>query len=582
MRFTAAENPRVPKPVYHFGLSLEAGEHLAQAEWERIAGRVLDRMGLGEHQALLIAHRDTDKEHVHIVVNRVRDDDGPTWRPFRDMVAAREVVRAVEIEYQLRLTGRDQPTPDLTAGAVQEARRTGVQPLADRIREEAGHVFADATSWRDLEVGLAAYGYRIERAERGSGLVVTDGRRRTSLSQVDRNLSGPKLAARFGETFREHRERHPEPPQVQVRAGDREVAPLPGRTLHERAEALLDRLGSTRATFTRADIERAAFHEPDSHELARRALASGDLAEVGKDARGHIRYASADYLRHEARMFTAAEDLAGRASLRLDAGQVGRALDRAPRLSDEQRAAVLHATTGDDLALVVGRAGAGKTTAAATIADAYREAGYEVLGGALAGKAADTLARETGIPSRTLHSWEHAWERGQDLLHRRRVLLVDEAGMVDARQLARVLDRAAQEGAKVILVGDPDQLKPIGPGDGFRGLLEQHEPARLETIRRQAEPWQREASELLAGGRVGGGSVPIYHGADLPPRSRTRRLSCIRNTCGRRFGPVRPLRACLFERQRPPKPKAGGVSSGRFVLVRASVIPPHGRRLGFP
>jgi hypothetical protein len=45
-------------------------------------------------------------------------------------------------------------------------------------------------------------------------------------------------------------------------------------------------------------------------------------------------------------------------------------------------AVVLHAATREDLALIVGRAGAGKTTAAATVATAYREAGYEVRGGA--------------------------------------------------------------------------------------------------------------------------------------------------------------------------------------------------------
>ncbi len=181
---------------------------------------------------------------------------------------------------------------------------------------------------------------------------------------------------------------------------------------------------------------------------------------------------------------------------------VQRALDRVPHLSDEQRSAVVAATACDDLALIVGRAGAGKTTAAATIADAYREAGYQVVGGALAGKAADTLQQEAGIHSRTLHSWEYSWGRGESRLHAGSVLVVDEAGMVDARQLSRVLHHASAHRAKVILLGDPDQLKPIGPGDAFRGLLEQHAPARLETIRRHAEPWQREASENLAGGRV--------------------------------------------------------------------------------
>ena len=500
MRYTASDNPRVEEPVYHFGLSLAAGEHLTREQWEDAAGRVLRRMGLADHQAVLIAHRDTDNQHIHIVVNRI-GDDGRAWRPFRDMVHAHEAIPALEIEYDLSRTGREQAPPDLGAGTVREAMRTGVQPLANRVREEAGHVFAQATGWVDLEAGLAGLGYRLEPAERGSGLVVTDGSRRISLSKVDRSLSGPKLAARFGETFRQHRERHPEPPQVQIQEGARQREPLAGATSGERAAALIDRLTATRATFTEADIRRAAFHEPDSHALAERALDRHLTASVGRDARGVTHYASTDYLRDEAGLFHAAGELAARRDLALDPADVQRALDRAPRLSDEQRDAVLAATTRDDLALIVGRAGAGKTTTAATIADAYREAGYDVLGGALAGKAADTLQRETGIHSRTLHSWEYSWKHG-DFLDRRCVLVVDEAGMVDARQLSRVLDHAASQRAKVILIGDPDQLKPIGPGDAFRGLLEQHAPARLDTIRRQAEPWQREASADLAGGRV--------------------------------------------------------------------------------
>ena len=501
MRYAASENPRVEEPVYHFGLSLAEGEHLSREQWEEAVGRVLDRMGLADHQAVLIAHNDTDNEHVHLVVNRI-GDDGRAWRPFRDMVHAHEVIPGIEIEYGLTRTGREQAPPDLSAGTVREAMRSGVQPLADRVREEAGQVFAQATSWRDLEAGLAALGYRLERAERGSGLVVTDGSRRSSLSRVDRSLSGPKLAARFGETFREHRERHPEPPQILRRADGRENAPLAGATPGERTRALIDRVTATRATFTEADVQRAAFHEPDSYALAQRALDRDQIVTVGKDARGVMHYAFIEYLRDEARLFRAAGELAARQQLRLDPGDVQRALDRVPHLSDEQRSAVVAATVRDDLALIVGRAGAGKTTAAATIADAYREAGYQVVGGALAGKAADTLQREAGIHSRTLHSWEYSWGRGESQLHAASVLVIDEAGMMDARQLSRVLDHASAHHAKVILLGDPDQLKPIGPGDAFRGLLEQHAPARLETIRRQAEPWQREASENLAGGRV--------------------------------------------------------------------------------
>jgi hypothetical protein len=501
MRAQASENPRVERPVYHLGLSLDRGEHLSAEQWQEAVGRVLDKMGLGAHQAVVIAHRDTDKEHVHVVVNRV-GDDGRAWDPHRDMVAAREAIRRIEIDFSLGRTGpRDLPIPELSTSAYRHALRTGEQPLADRVREQAAGAFALASSWQDLEEHLAVHGLRLEPARRGSGLLVTDGVRSASLSNVDRSLSGPKLASRFGESFRHHRELHPEPPTIAAAAGA--VAPLPGESLPERAAALVERLTTTRATFTAADLRRAAFHQRESVALVRQVFASDQVLELGRDARGATRYTTREYLEAEARLLTASDSLASRGHLRLDQAAVERALERAsPSLSTEQRAAVVHATIGPDLAQIVGRAGAGKTTAARTIAAAYQEQGYEVLGAALAGKAAEVLATETGVRSRTLASLEHAWSEGADRLDARSVLLIDEAGMVDVRRLGRTLAYAQERGAKVILLGDPDQLKAIGAGDAFRGLLEQHESAQIETIRRQLEPWQRAASEELAGGRI--------------------------------------------------------------------------------
>jgi len=72
--------------------------------------------------------------------------------------------------------------------------RTGQQPLANRVREQAAAAFTAATGWRDLEARLAARGFRLEPAARGSGLLVTDGSRAASLSRIDRSLSGPRLA----------------------------------------------------------------------------------------------------------------------------------------------------------------------------------------------------------------------------------------------------------------------------------------------------------------------------------------------------------------------------------------------------
>jgi hypothetical protein len=503
MRAHAEENPRVERPVYHFGLSLSPGEHLTPDAWNAAVDRVLQAMGLSEHQTLVVAHGDTDREHVHVVVNRV-GEDGRAWDPRQDMVKAYAEVHALEAEHRLRATGeRPLAPPELSESAHQEARRTGQQPLADRVREEAGPALARATSWRDLEEQLALHGFRLESAERGSGVIVTDGNRRASFSHVDRTLSGPKLAERFGETFREYRAHHPEPPPVQAPPGRATAEHLPGTHLAERAAALIERVSATRATFTEADVKRAAFHQPDSAALVREALQSEHAVEIGRDSGGATRYTTLRYLEAEAGLFTTADRLAGRADLCLDPEGVARMLqESAPHLSDEQKAAVFHATTRADLAQIVGRAGAGKTTTARTIAWAYRGQGYDVRGAALAGKAAEGLQNEAGIPSRTLASLEKAWSQGHERLHGGTVLIVDEAGMVDTRQLGRVLQEADRAGAKVILLGDPDQLKAIGAGDAYRGLLERHACAHVTEIRRQAEPWQREASENLARGRI--------------------------------------------------------------------------------
>ena len=190
MRAHASHHPRTQKPVYHFGLSLYPGEHLTPEQWDRAVDRVLQRLGLARHQALIIAHRDTEKDHVHVVVNRV-GPDGRAWSPRRDMVKAREAVRRIEIDHGLVRTGaRDLPVPELSSGAYHQALRTGRQPLADRVRDQAAAAFAEAAGWRDLEERLAARGFRLEAAARGSGLLVGDGSRSASLSRVDRALSG--------------------------------------------------------------------------------------------------------------------------------------------------------------------------------------------------------------------------------------------------------------------------------------------------------------------------------------------------------------------------------------------------------
>ena len=142
---------------------------------------------------------------------------------------------------------------------------------------------------------------------------------------------------------------------------------------------------------------------------------------------------------------------------------------------------------------------------------AWQLDGYRVLGAAPTGIATVCLGSEGFEHARTvdrlLAELDHERDpRGrrraadEPLLDARTVLVVDEAGMVGSRKLARLLDHAHQAGAKVILVGDDRQLAAIEAGGGFRGLRLRLGASELTENRRQQQTWEREAVEHLRNG----------------------------------------------------------------------------------
>ena len=167
-------------------------------------------------------------------------------------------------------------------------------------------------------------------------------------------------------------------------------------------------------------------------------------------------------------------------------------------LSDEQRHAIAHITGPERIAAVVGFAGAGKSTMLAAAREAWEAQGYQVHGAALSGKAAEGLEESSGIESRTLASWSYSWDHGRDLIGRGDVFVIDEAGMVGSRQLAHFIGEAEERGAKIVLVGDHEQLQAIGAGAPFRAIAEQIGHVELSNIRRQRHDWQRQASVAFA------------------------------------------------------------------------------------
>ncbi len=272
----------------------------------------------------------------------------------------------------------------------------------------------------------------------------------------------------------------------------------------------LDAITHQQSTFTQRDMAKFAHRHSDGIDQFNQVMgamrSAPNLVELGRDGRGEDRFTTRAMIEAEQRLHRAAELMAERERHEVRGADREAALARAEArglfLSGEQADALAHVTDARDLGVVVGHAGTGKSAMLGVAREAWEAAGYEVHGAALSGIAAENLESGSGISSRTLASMEHGWGQGRDGLTSRDVLVIDEAGMVGTRQLERVLSHAAEAGAKVVLVGDPQQLQAIEAGAAFRSIYERHRSAEISEVRRQREDWQRDATRDLANGRT--------------------------------------------------------------------------------
>ncbi len=197
---------------------------------------------------------------------------------------------------------------------------------------------------------------------------------------------------------------------------------------------------------------------------------------------------------------------------------------RVPVSLSQQREAALHVAcdTGAH-AFVEGWAGTGKTTMLRALGSAYRAAGMEVSGCCQSAAASLNLSRETGIPSRTIASLLVALRQGRAHLGPRSVLVLDEAGMVGSSEFALLQEEALRAGAKLVCVGDPKQLQPIGAGGIFASLMREHGRAEISKIQRQRTDFEPLLDWLdKRAAKPGGGITPAQARAlrEVPEESR--------------------------------------------------------------
>ncbi|MHB8257641.1 MAG: MobF family relaxase [Acidiferrobacterales bacterium] len=170
--------------------------------------------------------------------------------------------------------------------------------------------------------------------------------------------------------------------------------------------------------------------------------------------------------------------------------------------SHGQRAALaLRLSSPDRMIGVVGAAGAGKTTSLAGLAEAAREHDLEVIGIAPSAAAAHALQSAGADETRTLAALLAGGNHDGD----QRFYILDEAGMVSARDMDILMQRIDAEGARLLLVGDPRQLAAVEAGSPFQVMLDSvaitH--ARIDEIQRQRDPALRKIAQHFARGEAG-------------------------------------------------------------------------------
>jgi Ti-type conjugative transfer relaxase TraA len=309
----------------------------------------------------------------------------------------------------------------------------------------------------------------------------------------------------------------------------REIARNNGKRIIADPSVGLDAITQQQSTFTQRDMAKFAHRHSDGldqfNEVMGAMRSAPDLVELGKHARGEDRFTTREMIEAEQRLHRAAKLMAERERHAVDDADRQAGLSRTEQrglvLSGEQANALAHITDRRDLGIVVGYAGTGKSAMLGLAREAWEAADYEVRGVALSGIAAENLESGSGIASRTIASMEHGWGQGRNLLTARDVLVIDEAGMVGTRQLERVLSHAAEAGAKVVLVGDPQQLQSIEAGAAFRSIYERHGGAEIGEVRRQRQDWQRGATRDLANGKAAS-ALDAYRSRGMVHEAQTR------------------------------------------------------------
>lgn len=499
------------------------------------AGQWVDSHGWVAAQFLQHDSRDHDPQlHVHqAVLNRTLGDDGK-WRALdswaiRSHRAAAGVLgervteailaRELGLEFAHRTDGHGREVSGIAQGLADEfsSRARAIGPayreLADEFRARFGRepAAAERTRLRQQATLETRRGKTHDGESSGERMDRWEAQARASIG------SGlADVADRF--------------------SGEAAPAGAESWSVTDVCERALAAVGGSRSTWSRADLTRAIGEALPANlglpagdvrtlldgltdKAIRSAIPVGDLPSTEHMHRSLLLAdGRSSYMNPTGQRYTTSGQIAAERILR------GAAVERgAKRFTDDQaRAAVAryaesgHALGADQAAVLAGvmtsgawmetlsaAPGTGKSFAVGAINSAWSDLGGRVHGLATS-EAATSVLRDEGLTARNISQWLSTQERlaaGRGLegdaefrVSPGDVVVVDEASMTSTSDLAAVQQQCRALDAKLLLVGDEQQLAPVGPGGAFADAAAHGVRYELTGVRRFEEQWERAAS----------------------------------------------------------------------------------------
>jgi len=284
-----------------------------------------------------------------------------------------------------------------------------------------------------------------------------------------------------------------------------------------------------------AASQRAGAPASEAVRIADGFLASDQVLPVSETPRAE-RFTTRRIWELERKALATAERMQGEARGQAGEPIAARVIERRPTLKSDQREMVRRLLAEPEgVAVVVGEAGTGKTFAIVAAAEGWAQAGYELRAVAPTWRAANVLRAE-GLEASSVARLLAQMDGGGDgaeadssLLSPRSVLLVDEAGMVGSAELAALIDAADAARAKLVLIGDHQQLGEIEAGGLYRALVDRCDPIVLDEVIRHNHDVDREAARMIREGE-GREALELYRSEErvtVAPDAEARREAMV-------------------------------------------------------